>query len=81
MKKTLFLRVFLGYAAIIVLLSAAVTLFAPPAMREHHFQERSASLDHMALLLEGQVVPYLTGSASGDRGRRMRAVGQRERSA
>ena len=66
MKKTLFLRIFLGYAAVIILLAVAVTLFAPPAMREHHIQERSASLDHMALLLEGRVVPYLTGSASGD---------------
>jgi len=66
MKKTLFLRVFLGYAAVIVLLAAAVTLFAPPAMRTHHIEERVMSLERMALLLEGQVIPYLDGSAGGE---------------
>lgn len=66
MKRTLFLRIFLGYVAVIALLAAAVTIFAPPLMRTHHIEERSASLDHMALLLEGQVIPYLTGSETGD---------------
>jgi two-component system phosphate regulon sensor histidine kinase PhoR len=66
MKQTLFLRVFSGYAAVIVLLAAAVTLFAPPLMREHHIEERAAALEHMALLLEGQVVPYLAGDGPGD---------------
>jgi len=66
MKKTLFLKVFLGYAAVIVLLAAAVTLLAPPAMRRHHVEERAKSLERMALLLEGQVAPHLEGSAEGD---------------
>jgi two-component system phosphate regulon sensor histidine kinase PhoR len=66
MKKSLFLRVFSGYAAVIVLLVAAVTLFAPPLMRKHDIEERAAALEHMALLLEAQVVPYLTGSGAGD---------------
>ena len=59
MKKTLFLRIFLGYAAVIVLLAAAVTFFAPPAMRQHHIAERAAGLERMARLLEPQVAPYL----------------------
>jgi len=64
MKKTLFLRIFLGYAAVIVLLAAAVTVFAPPAMRRHHIAERAAGLERMARLLEPQVAPYLEAGAS-----------------
>ncbi|NTV82227.1 MAG: HAMP domain-containing protein, partial [Candidatus Aminicenantes bacterium] len=61
MKKTLFLRSFLGYATIVVLLASAVMLFAPPLMRTHHIKERAASLEHMALLLEGQILPVIAG--------------------
>jgi two-component system phosphate regulon sensor histidine kinase PhoR len=74
MKKTLFLRVFSGYAAVIVLLAAAVTLFAPPLMRKHDIEERASALEHMALLLEAQVIPYLTGSGAGDLGGIVAAV-------
>ena len=66
MNKKLFVRVFSGYAAVIVLLAAAVTLFGPPLMREHHVEERAAALEHMALLLEAQVVPRLAGPAAGE---------------
>ena len=66
MKKTLFLRIFSGYAAVIVLLAAAVMLFAPPLMRKHTIEEKASSLERMAVLLEPQVVPYLTGSGTGD---------------
>jgi len=62
MKKTLFLRTFLGYVTVIVLLASAVMLSAPPLMRTHHIEERAAGLEHMALLLEGQVLPYLAGA-------------------
>jgi two-component system phosphate regulon sensor histidine kinase PhoR len=68
MKKTLFLRIFSGYAAVIVLLAAAVMLFAPPLMRKHNIEENASYLEHMAVLLEPQVVPYLTGSGTGDLG-------------
>lgn len=77
MRKTLFLRVFAGYAAIIVLLAVAVTLFAPPAMRKHHVEERATSLERMALLLESQVAPFLAGEADGDLGRLVAAYGHR----
>lgn len=66
MKKTLFLRIFAGYAAIAAVLVLGVELFAPPAMRVHHIRERSDALKHMAVLLEAQIVPFLTGSGSGD---------------
>jgi two-component system phosphate regulon sensor histidine kinase PhoR len=69
MKKTLFLRTFLGYVTIIVLLASAVMLFAPPLMRTHHIEERAAGLEHMALLLEGEVYPYMAaGDEEGLRG-------------
>jgi two-component system phosphate regulon sensor histidine kinase PhoR len=68
MKKTLFIRIFSGYAAVIILLAAAVTVSAPPLMQKHHIAERAAALEHMALLLESQVIPYLTGPGAGDLG-------------
>ncbi len=66
MKKTLFLRIFSGYAAVILLLAAGVMLFAPPLMRKHNIEEKAAALEHMAVLLEPQIVPYLTGLGTDD---------------
>ena len=66
MKKTLFLRIFGGHAVIILLLAVAVLLVAPPLMRRHDIAERSSSLERMGVLLEPQVVPYLTGLGGGD---------------
>jgi two-component system phosphate regulon sensor histidine kinase PhoR len=77
MKKTLFLRIFLGYAAVIVLLAAAVTLLAPPLMKTDHIEERAAGLEHMALLLENQVIPYITRPAPEDLERFVTDLGRR----
>jgi two-component system phosphate regulon sensor histidine kinase PhoR len=77
MKKTLFLRIFSGYAAVIVLLALAVTFFAPPQMRRHHIEERAAGLEHMALLLEDQVLPYLPGSGAGELRKLVTEVGRK----
>jgi two-component system phosphate regulon sensor histidine kinase PhoR len=66
MKKTLFLRIFSGYAAVILLLAAGVMLFAPPLMRKHNIEAKRTALEHMAVLLEPQVVPYLTGAGTGE---------------
>ncbi|MGB8959897.1 MAG: ATP-binding protein [Candidatus Aminicenantales bacterium] len=66
MKKTLFLRFFSGYAAVVVLLASAVMIFAPPLMRTDYIEERAAGLEHMARLLESQVLPHVTGAAGGD---------------
>jgi two-component system phosphate regulon sensor histidine kinase PhoR len=62
MKKTLFLRIFMGYAAVIVLVAVAVVLFAPPLMRTYDIAERSASLEHMAALIEPAILPFLTSA-------------------
>ena len=77
MKKTLFLRVFLGYAAVIFLLALAVMFFAPPQMRRHHIEERAAGLEHMALLLESRVIPYLAGPGTGDLSELVSNVGRK----
>ena len=77
MKKTLFLRTFLGYAAVIALLAAAVTMFAPPLMRTHHIKERAAGLEHMAFLLEDQVLPYVAGTAAGNLAGLVTAIGRK----
>jgi len=77
MKKTLFLRIFVGYAAVILLLAAAVTLFAPPLMRTHHIASRAAGLENMAHLLESRVVPYITGAGAGDLDAFVPSVGRR----
>ena len=66
MKKTLFLRIFAGYAAVILLLAVSVMLFAPPLMRTDYVDERATGLEHMARLLESQVLPHVTGAAAGD---------------
>ena len=66
MRKNLFIRIFLGYAAVIGILFLGVEIFAPPAMQDHHIQERSDSLKNMAFILEAQIVPYLTGANPGD---------------
>jgi len=66
MKRSLFFRLFAGYAAVIILLAAAVTLFAPPLMRTHHIDERAAELEHLARVLEGQVLMDFTGTSAGD---------------
>jgi len=66
MKKTLFLRIFSGYTAVILLLAVGVMLFAPPLMRKHNIEAKAAALEHMAVLLEPQVVPYLTGAGTGE---------------
>lgn len=76
MKKTLFLRVFMGYVAVIALLAAAVTAFAPPLMRRHHIEEQSLALEHTALFLERSIVPFLTGSGVGDLGELVSSFGK-----
>jgi two-component system phosphate regulon sensor histidine kinase PhoR len=66
MKPSLFLRVFLGYAAVIVFLAGAVAFFAPGQMRKHFIQEQAAGLEHLGVLLEEPVLPYLLGEGKGD---------------
>jgi two-component system phosphate regulon sensor histidine kinase PhoR len=65
MKKTLFWRVFLGYAAVIVFLAGGVALFGPGPMRKHHIREQAQGLEHLGILLEDSVTPYLLGEGKG----------------
>jgi two-component system phosphate regulon sensor histidine kinase PhoR len=66
MKPSLFLRVFLGYAVVIVFLAGGIALFAPGLMRKHHIQEQAATLEHLGVLLEEPVLPYLLGEGKGN---------------
>jgi two-component system phosphate regulon sensor histidine kinase PhoR len=76
MKKTLFLRIFSGSAAVVLLLAAGVMLFAPPLMRRHNIEEKTAALEHIAVLLKPQVAPYLAGGGTGDLGALIAAFGR-----
>ena len=66
MKKTLFWRVFLGYAAVIVFLAGGVALFAPGPMRQHHIREQAEGLEHLGLLLDDTITPYLLEEGKGN---------------
>ena len=66
MKRTLFWQVFLGYAAVIVFLAGGAALFAPGPMRQHHIQEQADGLDHLGILLQDSVTPYLLGEGKGN---------------
>lgn len=68
MRKTLFLRIFLGSVTVIALLAGFIAVLAPRAMRAHHIQERSTDLEHLALVLEDRIAPYLAGQGDGDLG-------------
>jgi two-component system phosphate regulon sensor histidine kinase PhoR len=65
MRRSLFLRVFLGYAVVIVFLAGAVALFAPGLMRNHFNNQQSAHLEHLGALLEEPVLSYLEGKGPG----------------
>jgi two-component system phosphate regulon sensor histidine kinase PhoR len=65
MRDSLFLRVFAGHVAVIVLLAAAVAVFAPPLMRQQFIREQEAGMRRLAVPLERQVRPYLEGLGSG----------------
>jgi two-component system phosphate regulon sensor histidine kinase PhoR len=77
MKKTLFLRIFSGYGAVIILLAAAVAVWAPPLMRRHHIAARAAELENMALLLESPILPYFAGEGEGDLEETVTSFGRR----
>jgi len=62
MKPSLFVRTFFGYAAVIILLAAAVALSAPGSMRKHFIQTEAAGLERLGVLLEDRVLPSLSGA-------------------
>jgi len=62
MKHSIFLRIFIGYAVVVLFLGAIVTLVAPGPMKRHYIQEQETHLEHLGALLEGPVVASLAGS-------------------
>ena len=66
MKNSIFLRIFAGYVAVVLLLAVAVAVFAPPLMRQQFNREQEAGLKRLAVLLEDRVRPYLEGPQPGD---------------
>lgn len=77
MKLSLFLRVFLGYAAVIVFLAGAVALFAPGPMRRHHIKEQAAGLEHLGVLLEDRVLPHFLGEDRGNLEEDISSIGKK----
>jgi two-component system, OmpR family, phosphate regulon sensor histidine kinase PhoR len=65
MKHSIFLRIFLVYAAIIFFLAGAVAVLAPGPMKRHHIGEQATHLEHLAALIEGPVIASLGGNGAG----------------
>src|SRR5512143_3576937 len=65
MKPSLFLRMFAGYAAVILFFALAVAVVAPRPMRSRYVQEQSGRLERLAAVLEGPIVGYLGGRGAG----------------
>jgi two-component system phosphate regulon sensor histidine kinase PhoR len=77
MRPSLFLRVFLGYAVVILVLAGGIALFAPGLMRKHFIQEQAAGLEHLGSLLEEPVLPYLLGEGKGNLEEYVLSVGKK----
>lgn len=77
MKRTIFLKVYSGYLAVIAFLAAAVLVFAPPLMRNDHVRIQSRHLEHLAYLIEGKVLPHLAAHGAEELDDFVSAVGGR----
>jgi hypothetical protein len=65
MRRTLFLRVFAGYAAVILVMSAAVYLFSAHLIRTEYTKEKTQELGQLAALLADESLPFLNGVPGG----------------
>jgi two-component system phosphate regulon sensor histidine kinase PhoR len=65
MKASLFVRMFLGYAAVILFFALAVAVVAPRPMRSHYVQEQAGHLKRLAAVLEAPIIDYLGGRGTG----------------
>jgi len=66
MKKTLFLRVFATYLALLVFMAAAVSLFATRALRGRFIEDQRNHLENLAAVLSEPVLGFVdSGSADG----------------
>jgi two-component system, OmpR family, phosphate regulon sensor histidine kinase PhoR len=65
MRRSLFLRFFAGYGAVILLMSAAVYLFAAHLIRTEYTRDKTRELEQLAALLADESLPLLGGSPGG----------------
>lgn len=65
MKASLFLRMFAGYAVVILFFALAVALAAPRPMRSRYVQDQAARLERLAAVLEAPVLESLGGRGAG----------------
>jgi two-component system phosphate regulon sensor histidine kinase PhoR len=77
MKNTHFVKLFSGSLLLIGFMAAAALLVAPPLMRDCHVRIQAEHLEHLALLLEDRVRPYLTGAETQGLDEMISAVGAR----
>ncbi len=63
--RTLFLRVFAGYAAVILAMSVAVYLFAAGLIRREYTADKTGELERLAALLAEEARPLLGNAQTG----------------
>jgi two-component system phosphate regulon sensor histidine kinase PhoR len=64
MKRSLFLKVFMGHILVILIVAAAVALFLPRTMRSVYIQAETAHLDHTGTAMTARLLEIMAG---GDR--------------
>ncbi len=65
MKRTLLLRVFVTYLAIVAFMAVAVSLFATRALRGRFLEDQRAHLENLAAVLSGPALGLLESGATG----------------
>ena len=65
MRRTLFLRVFAGYGAVILVMSAAVYLFSAHLIRTEYIKDKTRELEQLAAVLTDESLSLLDGSPGG----------------
>jgi len=65
MRKTLFLRIFMGYAAVILVMSTAVYFFSAQLIRTEYIKDKTRGLEQLAALLADESLPLLDGQPGG----------------
>ena len=64
MKNSIFLRIFLGYALIILFLAGVVAVLAPGPMKRHYIEEQQARLEGLGAVLQAPVLSSIGGPGS-----------------
>jgi len=77
MKHSIFLRIFLVTAGIVLFLAGAVAVLAPGPMKRHYINEETTHLEHLAALLEGRVGASLEGGSAGTLEEEVKEIGRK----